>query len=150
MMIVYDLKCACGCQFEGWFENSSQFEQQSGENSITCPQCGSDDIEKILSPVAVCRRSSNSFVAGQLVDSPEQAGETFAKLLREVQEYVEENFEDVGHNLAKETLKIYYGVGEPRNIRGVATDDEEKMLKDEGIELLKIPMVKKTTDPDVN
>lgn len=149
-MIVYDLKCSCGCQFEGWFDNISQFEQQNSKNSITCPQCGGDEIDKILSPVAVSRRSSNSFVAGQLVDSPEQAGEAFGKLLREVQEYVEENFEDVGHNLAKETLKIYYGVCQPRNIRGVATSDEEKMLKDEGIELLKIPIVKKSSDPDIN
>ncbi len=149
-MIVYDLKCTCGCQFEGWFENRSQFEQQNRENHIACPQCGSDDIDKILSPVAVRRTSADCFTPNQLVNSPEQAGETFANLLREVQEYVEENFEDVGHNLAKESLKIHYGVSKARNICGVATDEEEKMLKDEGVELLKIPMVKKSSDPEVN
>jgi len=31
-------------------------------------------------------------------------------------------------------------VTEPRNIRGVATEPEEKILKEEGIDLLKIPL----------
>ena len=32
------------------------------------------------------------------------------------------------------------GCEEPRNIRGVSTKEEEKMLKEEGINFVKIPM----------
>jgi hypothetical protein len=35
-------------------------------------------------------------------------------------------------------------VAEPRNLRGVTTESEEKKLKEEGIKLLKIPMLLKS------
>ncbi|MDH3996470.1 MAG: DUF1178 family protein, partial [Desulfobulbaceae bacterium] len=66
------------------------------------------------------------------------------KALATLQKFVEENFEDVGVDLAKESLKIHYGVAEPRNLRGVTTESEEKKLKEEGIKLLKIPMLLKS------
>jgi hypothetical protein len=59
---------------------------------------------------------------------------------KEIVDYVEKNFDDVGCDFAKEALKIHYGVEEPRNIRGVSTKEEEKMLKKEGIDFVKIPM----------
>jgi len=37
-------------------------------------------------------------------------------------------------------LKIHYGATEPRNIRGVSTKEEEKTLKEEGIQFFKIPI----------
>ena len=62
------------------------------------------------------------------------------KVGKEIVDFVEKNFDDVGCDFAKEALKIHYGVEEPRNIRGVSTKEEEKMLKEEGIDFLKIPM----------
>jgi len=53
---------------------------------------------------------------------------------------VQKNFDDVGCNFAQEALKIHYGAVEPRNIRGVSTKEEEKTLKEEGIEFFKVPM----------
>jgi hypothetical protein len=76
--------------------------------------------------------------------------QNMVRFLRSVQEFVDKNFEDVGAKLAEESLKIHYGVANPRNIRGVATTDEERLLQDEGIELLKIPWLKKPTDPKLN
>jgi hypothetical protein len=35
---------------------------------------------------------------------------------------------------------MHYGVEEPRNIRGTTTEAEEKMLRDEGIQFIKIPL----------
>jgi len=49
-----------------------------------------------------------------------------------------ENFEDVGPQFAKEALKIHYGASEARNIRGVSTAEEEKMLKEEGVDFFKV------------
>ncbi len=139
-MIVFDLACICGCSFEGWFQDREDFENQLSAAILLCPQCGSRKVRKILSPVRFqSADSTEDFpVRTQSPDtvSPEDAG----KALEILQRFVEENFDDVGCDLAKESLKMHYGVTEPRNIRGVTTDAEEKELKKEGITLLKIPM----------
>ena len=72
------------------------------------------------------------------------------QFLNSLRDYVEKNFDDVGPKLATETLKMHYGIAEPRNIRGVATENEEKMLSEEGIKLLKVPMIKKRSDSKLN
>lgn len=66
--------------------------------------------------------------------------EMVAGLFKSLQNYVVNNFEDVGPSLAEESLKIHYGLEEPRNIRGTSTGAEEKVLEKEGIKLLKIPL----------
>jgi hypothetical protein len=138
-MIVFDLACVCGYTFEGWFQDRNDFENQHTASFLVCPQCGSREIRKILSPTRFQTSSNtdNPLVNG-FSDSVSQ--EDAEKALETLQKFIEENFEDVGADLAKESLKIHYGVAEPRNIRGVTTDSEEKKLKEEGINLLKIPM----------
>lgn len=153
-MIVFDLKCVCGCQFDGWFQSRADFDCQKDSGLLTCPACGCDDIHKILSPVAAIHAKSElpetAPPPAVPPDKDEVTPDQALEYLRSVQDYVEKNFEDVGPKLAKESLKIHYGVAKKRNIRGVATEDEEKMLNDEGIELLKIPLVKKPSDSKPN
>lgn len=150
IMIIFDLKCICGCQFEGWFENRADFERQNSAGLVDCPKCGGGDIHKILSPVAIHSATSCTKTSIQNTEQPEMTTEMAVKFLQSVQDFVEKNFDDVGPKLAEESLKIHYGVVEPRNIRGVVTTEEERMLTEEGIELLKIPMVKKSSDPKLN
>jgi len=140
-MIVFDLACDCGYTFEGWFQDRSEFEKQHAAAFLICPVCGGHKIRKILSPI---RFQSASNIAGGLSHEsrsadPENIAEV-TKALETLQNFVEKNFEDVGTDLAKESLKIHFGVTEPRNIRGITTEAEEKELQKEGIELLKIPM----------
>jgi hypothetical protein len=148
-MIAFDLQCSCGCQFEGWFESRADFEKQNSDDLIVCPDCGSGDIRKILSPVAI---HSGPPLPGNPVTStePEISPEKVLGALRSIQNYLEKNFDDVGSKMAEESLKIHYGVIAPRNICGVATVEEEKMLRQEGIELLKFPMLKKSSDPKLH
>ena len=149
-MIVFDLKCICGYQFEGWFESRADFDRQNTEGMVSCPLCSGDDIHKILSPVAIHSGACHSENPVSESNNQEIAPETALSFLKSVHDFVEKNFDDVGSRLAEESLKIHYGVVAPRNIRGVTTDEEEKMLSREGIELLKVPMVKKPTDPEIN
>lgn len=149
-MIVFDLQCACGYQFEGWFESSAEYEKQNCHCLLTCPQCGNNKIHKILSPVAFHSDTSQKNITASLENNVDSTADAVIRFLDSVQDYVEKNFDDVGSKLATETLKMHFGVVEPRNIRGVATDDEEKMLSDEGIKLLKIPMIKKRSDSKLN
>ena len=139
-MIVFELACVCGYTFEGWFQDRSDFKNQQTASFLVCPQCGGREIRKILSPI----RFQSSGSADDLpltMRSPDSVSPVDAeKALETLQKFVAENFEDVGTDLAKEALKIHYGVSEPRNIRGITTESEEEKLKEEGISLLKIPM----------
>jgi hypothetical protein len=136
-MIVYDLLCNCGFRFEGWFKNRTDYSCQQENNLIACPMCGGNDIAKLLSPVSLQRKGRPG------AENPESqitAAEISQQLVKGIQEYVKKNFENVGSQFANEALKIHYGAGEKRNIRGVATADEEKMLVKEGVEIVKLPL----------
>ena len=131
-MIAYDLQCVNGHAFEGWFEDSDAYQNQKKKGLIACPACNDTQVSRIPSTFAIKSRSMPT-------DSSLQE-KNLKKMGKEVIKFVEKNFDDVGCDFAKEALKIHYGVEEPRNIRGVSTKEEEKMLKEEGIDFVKIPM----------
>ena len=48
-MIVFNLICkTCSTEFEGWFENTKEFENQKRKKIINCPSCNSTYIKKFL------------------------------------------------------------------------------------------------------
>jgi hypothetical protein len=142
-MIVYDLSCECGSIFEGWFQDRGNFASQQESGLLVCPQCGSNVVRKILSPVSAGRSPVTASFHAADVQKGGVTAETVLQALHTLQKFVENNFEDVGSRLTEESLKIHYGVQEPRNIRGFASEAEEKILEREGIELLKIPVIVK-------
>lgn len=134
-MIVYDLYCEHGHVFEGWFDDSDEYRLQREQGLISCPVCDSKVIEIRLSAVGLRRININdNSVHGGTFD-PEAL-----KALSHLQEYIANNFEDVGKDFASKALKMHYGVEEARNIRGVSSAEEEKQLQDEGIPFLKLPL----------
>lgn len=138
-MIAFDLACANGHTFEGWFDNLESFEKQDSENMISCPLCDNTDIKKVLSPVAM--KSSESQDIKKNLDSID-----YSKLAVEMVNYIQNEFEDLGSDFTKEALKIHHGASEARNIRGTATKNEEKILKDEGVQFFKFPEPKKDSE----
>ncbi len=136
-MIAFDMECSQGHVFEGWFDSYESFEEQNHKKMVTCPFCDDTDIKRLLSPVAVKRSSPES-------PMPPPEPINYQRLAKEIVDYVQKNSEDVGPKFAAEALKIHYGVTEKRNIRGSATDEEEKTLKEEGVEFFKIPFPIKT------
>ena len=131
-MIAYDLQCIDGHAFEGWFEDSEAYESQKKKGLVACPVCNSTRVSRIPSTFAI----KSSQIPKKV--SLEEAN--LKKAGKEIIDFVQKNFDDVGCDFAKEALKMHYGVEEPRNIRGISTKEEEKMLKEEGIDFLKIPM----------
>ena len=132
-MIAFDLECSEGHQFEGWFENHDSYVDQKKKKMISCPYCNNTKVKKILSPIKMKISSeSRSKSIEEKID--------YSKLAKEVVEYIQTNFEDLGSDFTKEALKIHYGVSEKRNIRGTASEEEEKVLKDEGIQFIKLPI----------
>ena len=139
-MIVFDLECGRRHRFEGWFNNTASFEEQNLKKLVTCPICGDTRVRRVLSPVATKTARPEPEKAPESID--------YRRLAKEIVNYVNTHFEDVGSNFAKEALKIHYGVSEKKNIKGSATTDEEKMLRDEKIEFFKLPIPR--TEDDKN
>jgi len=126
--------------FEGWFDSLGAFAEQNAKEMIICPYCNDTGIRKVMSPVSVKKSNPEKQVESGHID--------YQRLAREVVDYVNRNFEDVGPRFTAEALKIHYGVGEKRNIRGSATADEEETLKAEGIQFFKLPLPKAEDDKD--
>lgn len=131
-MIAYDLRCMKGHFFEGWFEDEKAYLSQKKKGLVTCPVCDDTTVSRVPSTFAI--KSSPT------LPKPGSSGSQLAAFSRQIVDYVQKNFDDVGCDFATEALKIHYGVKDPRNIRGTSTEEEEKTLKDEGIQFLKIPI----------
>lgn len=131
-MIAFDLQCDKGHVFEGWFEDSKAYNSQKKKGLITCPSCNSTAISKLPSTFAIKGSQASGSPLDKQID--------LKQMNNEIVEYVNKNFDNVGCDFAKEALKMHYGVTEPRNIRGVSTKEEEKVLSKEGIQFFKVPV----------
>ncbi len=131
-MIAFDLQCINDHVFEGWFEDNQAYEEQGKKGLIACPFCNETTVTKIPSTFGI--KSSGTH------DHSSREQLSMAYLGKKIVEYVEKNFDDVGCEFTKEALKIHYGVSESRSIRGVSTEEEEKILKEEGVEFFKVPV----------
>jgi hypothetical protein len=131
-MIAYDLQCANGHAFEGWFEDSQSYDEQEKNDLISCPVCNDTSVYRIPSTFAIKSSQTSKDILKQQAE--------LDRVSEKVVDFVEKNFDDVGCDFAKEALKMHYGVSEERNIRGFSTKEEEDTLKEEGVKFFKIPM----------
>lgn len=132
-MIAYDLQCVNGHSFEGWFEDEKTFKDQEKEGLIACPVCDMTAVTRIPSTFAIKSSAKSSPSSGSTAAQMEE-------LSLRINDFIEKNFDNVGCDFTKEALKMHYGVAEQRNIRGTSSPEEEKTLKEEGIEFIKIPI----------
>jgi len=139
-MMAFDLQCSKGHIFEGWFDNLDSYEKQNARKMISCPYCNDSKIRKILSPITSLKSPSAPTPAKN------EKGIDYKKLAKEMINYINKEFEDLGADFSNEALKIHYGVSKERNIRGSATESEEKILEEQGIQFFKIPLIKINDD----
>lgn len=132
-MIVFDLRCSKGHEFEAWFRDSATCERQIEERSISCAVCGDGEVAKALMAPAVS--------SGRPEQGPEKAHATAEamRFLRKVQSHVEKNFDHVGERFSEEARRMHYGEAEKRSIYGDATAQDAKALREEGIQVGQIP-----------
>ncbi|MDR2142648.1 MAG: DUF1178 family protein [Deltaproteobacteria bacterium] len=144
-MVIFDLVCLNGHHFEGWFTDLTDLEGQLAEGQIFCPICGDDNVSRRPSTFGLVRARPNSaqvLPEGQ-AKKPDQdslAVKAFRKLV-ELSARLEKDFVDVGSSFTTEALKMHYGVAPTRNIRGNSTPDEEEILRGEGVEFFKLPIL---------
>jgi hypothetical protein len=169
-MIRYDLQCRDGHAFDGWFKDSAAFESLAKAGMVDCPTCGSTHVSKQLMAPAVVKapgvkgRPERRPAAGSSTrpeappaQSPAAkppvpvpppaaavAGPVPAQvvaLLQRMRAEVEKNCDYVGKDFAEEARKIHRGESDRAGIYGEATDSEAEALRDEGIEVARIPWV---------
>ncbi|MEL0107675.1 MAG: DUF1178 family protein [Rhodospirillales bacterium] len=141
-MILYQLACHEGHEFEAWFRDSKTYEKQCKSGDIVCPFCGDRDIVKALTAPYVSTKGSSK-------PAEKRARELAMQILQAAdksREHIEKNFENVGDKFAEEARRIHYGETDERNIYGEATRDEAKDLTEEGINVFQLPPKRRLND----
>jgi len=143
-MIVFDLLCAQGHRFEGWFGSKADFTSQKKRNLLSCPTCGSAHVERVPSATRANLGAEAPKPAPQAAKTPEMEGKdpfAIAQMLysRMLDDLLTKS-EDVGKEFPKEARKIFYKDAPQRSIRGQATQQEHDELIDEGIPVARLPV----------
>jgi hypothetical protein len=144
-MIVFDLLCGGGHRFEGWFGSAADFSSQKDGRLLSCPSCGSSQVERIPSASRVnLGAEPPKPPAAPPARTPEMEGKdpfAIAQMLysRMLDELLTRT-QDVGKAFPAEARKIFYEEAPARAIRGEATAEEHEALLDEGIPVARVPV----------
>ena len=136
-MIVFDLLCANGHAFEGWFASGSEFDRQKAANLVSCPVCDGSDVERRPSAKVRVSKAQTAVAAPPAAVQDAIAGIS-PELLAKLREAVR-NTEDVGERFPEEARKIHYDEAPARSIRGKASQEEAEALTEEGIDFSQLP-----------
>jgi hypothetical protein len=140
-LIRYDLVCAKGHEFDGWFSNSDAYDKQAKRGLISCTICGVSKIEKQIMAPGIAGKSNRKSDAPQIMSSGpvDPRAAAMMQMMRDYRKHVIANSENVGVKFAEEARKIHFKETEERSIYGEATPDDAKALIEEGIEVHPIP-----------
>jgi hypothetical protein len=140
-MKVLNLCCSHEHRFEGWFGSEDDYASQMERGLVACPVCGDTAITRLpTAPRLQVTRHSEPDKAS----TPSKPGEVAevtpaAQWLKAVQ-HVLQHTDDVGERFAEEARRIHYGETEERGIRGRTTREEAQALREEGIEVVPLPL----------
>jgi len=138
-MKIFDLQCAAGHRFEGWFASGDEFALQRDRGLIGCPTCGGLEVERI--PSATRFNTGAPAPASQKAERGE--GDPLAiaqKLYSRMLDDLLTRSEDVGAAFPDEARRIHYHEAPERMIRGHATREQHDALLDEGIPVARLPV----------
>lgn len=149
-MIVFDLSCASGHRFEGWFSSADDFASQQERDLLTCPRCNSPEVARVPSATRInvmtgtLAPEAREKPLAQAQQVPATAGRdplAIAQMLysRIVDEILTKT-EDVGREFPSEARRIFHEEAPARAIRGVATPEEHDSLVEEGIPVARLPV----------
>ena len=131
-MIVFNLKCRhCKFEFEGWFDNSIEFEKQSQKKLINCPSCNSSSIKKFLMTPNLSSKSNTKKIF--------KNKKTLINDIKKFKKIIEKEYDYVGNNFVEEAKKMKYGEIEERPIYGEANLEQTKELIEEEINVVPLP-----------
>lgn len=130
-MVIYNLICGEGHEFEGWFGSSSDFDRQQLDHLVKCPLCDNAEIRRIPDASHVqAQADSVSKVLEQAWDESES--------LADFMEVLIEQTNDSGAELPTEVRKIHYRDTPARRLRGRASLEDFHELVEEGMDMLPV------------
>ena len=144
-MIRYQLHCAKKHEFEAWFKDGQTCDRQLARRALECPVCGQRRISKaVMAPRLAGSDKSGVERPDAGKPAPEPAPMAvmaggMREQLRELRQKIEANCDYVGDRFAEEARRIHHGEADTRGIYGEATDTQHEALRDEGIEVARIP-----------
>jgi hypothetical protein len=153
-MIHYQLQCAKGHGFDGWFRDSAAFDTQAAGGLVECPACGETGVSRALMAPAVPKKGRALAVQAPTPPQPpaapaerpvavasERLPDHMRAMLQRLRAEVEKNCDYVGEQFADEARRIHRGESDVRGIYGETTPEQAEALADEGIEVNRIPWV---------
>ncbi len=164
-MIHYQLRCDQAHEFDGWYKDSAGFEKLVAAELVECPVCGSTKVSRALMAPAIAKTreeraapvpqpqgqpaaapppQSAPVPAGPPAQQQAAAGPIPAQmvaLLQRMRAEVEKNCDYVGGDFADEARKMHRGESEFRGIYGEASDTDAEELREEGIDIARLPWV---------
>lgn len=149
-MKVFDLICDAGHRFEGWFASAEQYASQRDALTVRCPLCESSEVRR--EPSAPRLNLGGEELAPNAAGAPaapastgDEGASMAAAIFERLRRVVLET-EDVGGRFAEEARRIHYAEIPARAIRGMATDQEQRDLHEEGIETIRLPIPRALTE----
>lgn len=158
-MIHYQVQCANGHGFDGWFRDSAAFDAQVGRGLVECPSCGDTGVRRALMAPAVAKArpalpapapvpaaapeppSPKPGPAGTVAIAGERLPDHVRAMLQRLRSEVEKHCDYVGEQFADEARRIHRGESNARGIYGETTPEQAEALSEEGIEVNRIPWV---------
>lgn len=139
-MIRYDLICAKGHEFDGWFSDSAAYDKQAKRGMISCTHCGVNCIEKqIMAPGIPAKGNRKTDKQAMTAGPVDPRAAAMMQMMRDYRKHITENSENVGTQFAEEARKIHFKEVKKRAIFGEATLDDAKALIEDGIGVHPIP-----------
>lgn len=137
-MKVLSLRCAGEHGFEGWFASEDDYRSQQERGLVECPVCSDRCITRL--PSAPRLNVSRPREAAEPKDAAESTlSALHSQYLKAVRQLMDRT-EDVGERFPEEARRIHYGETPERQIRGQASRAEADALRDEGIEVMALPV----------
>ena len=136
-MIKYQLKCKnCENSFDSWFSSSLEFEKLKKNQFLNCHFCNSKKI--IKNPMAPNILSLKQNLKNEIKIKKNR---NIRKKFLEFQNFIKNNFENVGDDFAYKARSIHFDRKKTKGIYGNATKNQIKELHDEGIETHSFPWI---------
>lgn len=159
-MIRFSLRCTNAHEFESWFQDSAGFDRMAAAGLVECPLCGDAQVTKALMAPAIRKTRGMKGRAEAPAATPPaappapapanpEAGRVAAgplpaqmlALLQRMRAEVEKSCDYVGPNFAEEARRIHEGEAEARGIYGEASEADTEALREDGIEVARLPWV---------
>ncbi len=141
-MIKYAVRCANTHEFEGWFKDSATFDVQSKRGDIVCPHCGNTKVMKAPMAPSITK-SANNGPASEV--RAREVAERILEAAVAMRQEIESKFDYVGEQFADEARRIHYGEADERGIYGEASEDETQELDEEGIDVYRMPTIRRNS-----